>query len=241
MGDEQRISKPTPPREDVITHAMEDYVKVIYQLQEESDKVTTQAIAERLSVQSPSVTNMIKRLADLKLVEHTPYRGVLLTASGQKAALEVLRHHRLLELYLSEALGYSWDEVHDEAERLEHSMSEELEARIDRALGFPTTDPHGHPIPTAEGDIEPLTSLRLGDLEVGESAVVERVCDRDPERLRYLGELGLYPNALVDIVERFPFAGPLRVRIGESVHILGRELAQSVHVSRVAHLGAASS
>jgi len=219
-------------RDDTITHAMEDYLKTIYSLQAETEVVTTQQIAERLNVQSPSVTNMIKRLAELNLVEHTPYRGVVLTPSGKKAALEVLRHHRLLELYLAEALGYSWDEVHEEADRLEHSISEELEARIDRALGYPTTDPHGHPIPTPEGEIEQSADVHLGELEVGEVAVVNRVCDRDPEKLRYLGALGLYPAAEVEVLERFPFDGPIRISLGGTEHILGRELAQSVHVTR---------
>lgn len=211
---------------------MEDYLKVIYKLQDEGQKVTTQEIAERLSVQSPSVTNMVKRLADLNLVEHTPYHGVALTPSGEKAALEVLRHHRLLELYLAEALGYSWDEVHEEADRLEHTISEEFEARIDRALGHPTVDPHGDRIPTIEGRIQPLPDLRLDEIDAGDQATIERVCDRDPERLRYLGSLGLYPNVRVTMLEHYPFDGPIRVRIGDQEHVIGRELAQSVHVSR---------
>lgn len=215
-----------------ITPAMEDYLKIIYKLQQESDKVTTQSISERMNVQSPSVTNMVKRLAELNLVEYTPYRGVLLTASGKKAALEVLRHHRLLELYLKEALGYSWDEVHEEADRLEHSISEEFEARIDRVLGHPTTDPHGDPIPTPDGEIRPMSDLLLGDLETGARVIIERVCDRDPEKLRYLGRLGLYPSARVQVLERFPFGGPVRVQVGDAQHIIGRELAQSIHVSR---------
>jgi len=218
--------------DEAITHAMEDYLKVIYQLQSEGDKVTTQAIAERLHVQSPSVTNMVKRLAEINLVDHTPYRGVGLTTSGEKAALEVLRHHRLLELYLAEALGYSWDEVHDEADRMEHTISEEFEARIDRALGYPTTDPHGDPIPTAGGEIQPVPDLRLGDLASGDSGIIERVCDRDPEKLRYLGSLGLYPLAHVRVLECYPFDGPVRVAIDGTEHILGRDLAQSVQVSR---------
>lgn len=235
--DQRLAEETTEPRtsrkDDVITHAMEDYLKVIYSLQTQNEKVTTQAIAERLNVQSPSVTNMIKRLADLNLLEHEPYRGVLLTASGERAALEVVRHHRLLELYLADALGYSWDEVHAEAEQLEHSISEEFEARIDRALGYPTTDPHGDPIPSAEGDIQPLTQLLLADLTAGDRAAIERVWDRNPEMLRYLGGLGLYPNATVEVVERFPFGGPLRVRVLGVEHIIGRELAIAVHVRRL--------
>ncbi len=231
LADETTASR-TARKDDVITHAMEDYLKVIYSLQSQNEKVTTQAIAERLKVQSPSVTNMIKRLAELNLVEHTPYRGVLLTQTGERAALEVVRHHRLLELYLADALGYSWDEVHAEAEQLEHSISEEFEARIDRALGYPTTDPHGDPIPSVEGDIQPLTQLLLADLETGDEATVERVWDRDAEMLRYLGGLGLYPNASVELIERFPFGGPLRIRVLGEEHIIGRELANAVHVRR---------
>lgn len=232
MADDTFTLNTDSPREAVITHAMEDYLKTIYKLQEESDKVTTQAIAERMAVQAPSVTNMVKRLADLKLVEHTPYRGVVLTETGQRAALEVLRHHRLLELYLADALGYKWDEVHEEAERLEHSISEEFEARIDRALGYPTTDPHGDPIPTADGDIQSMQHVQLPELMAGDHGVVERVCDRDPEKLRYLGDLGLYPNAAVRVIETFPFDGPLKILVDGGEHILGRELARAVKVSR---------
>jgi DtxR family Mn-dependent transcriptional regulator len=233
LTDESDTTRQTARKDDVITHAMEDYLKAIYNLQSENEKVTTQAIAERLNIQSPSVTNMVKRLADLKLLEHTPYRGVALTPGGMRSALEVIRHHRLLELYLAESLGYSWDEVHEEAERLEHSMSEELEARIDRALGYPTTDPHGDPIPSFEGDIQPQTQLLLAELDAGEDARVERVNDRDPGMLRYLGSLGLYPNAAVTVLERFPFGGPLRVRVLEQEHIIGRELAEAVFVRRL--------
>ncbi len=230
---EETTDSRTSRKDDVITHAMEDYLKVIYSLQTQNEKVTTQAIAERLSIQSPSVTNMVKRLADLNLLEHTPYRGVVLTTSGERAALEVVRHHRLLELYLADALGYSWDEVHAEAEQLEHSISEEFEARIDRVLGYPTIDPHGDPIPSAEGDIQPLTQLLLADLKAGDEATVERVWDRDPEMLRYLGGLGLYPHVDVEVVERFPFGGPLRVRVHGGEHIISRELANAVHVRRL--------
>ncbi len=233
LTDESHASRTSPKKEDVITHAMEDYLKAIYNLQTQHEKVTTQAIAEWLNIQSPSVTNMVKRLADLNLLEHTPYRGVVLTASGERAALEVVRHHRLLELYLADALGYSWDEVHAEAERLEHSISEEFEARIDRALGYPTTDPHGDPIPSAEGNIEPLADVHLSDLAEGDEATVERVWDRDPEMLRYLGGLGLYPHAHVEILERFPFDGPLRIRVFDQEHIIGRDLATAVRVRRV--------
>lgn len=215
-----------------ITAAMEDYLKVIYRLSEDGVKVSTQGIAERLGVAAPSVTGMIKRLADLNLVRHERYREIALTPAGQKAALEVVRHHRLLELYLAEALGYSWDEVHDEAERLEHTISEEFEARIDRALGFPTTDPHGDPIPSLSGTIQRIPEDRLSSLVSGESAMISRVSDSSPEKLRYLATMGMYPDTEIHLVERLPFDGPLRIRVGEDEHIVGHELANSIHVQR---------
>jgi DtxR family transcriptional regulator, Mn-dependent transcriptional regulator len=217
----------------MITHAMEDYLKIIFKLEEEEPSVTTQSIAERLQVQSPSVTNMVKRLADLNLVKHTPYRGVVLTEAGRKAALEVIRHHRLLELYLADALGYSWDEVHEEADRLEHSISEEFEARIDQVLGFPSFDPHGEPIPTAEGEIAKIVGLRMSELSSGDHAVVEQVSDTDPEKLRYLGNLGLFPEANVQVLERMPFDGPVRIRVKDEEHILGRDLAATIRVRKL--------
>lgn len=209
---------------------MEDYLKVIYGLDERGNKVTTQAIAERLEVAAPSVTGMLKRLADINLIEHERYRSIGLTDAGRKVALEVVRHHRLLELYLAEALGYSWDEVHDEADRLEHLISEEFERRIDAALGHPTFDPHGDPIPTIAGHVSAVAEDRLSALETGESATVVRVSDNDAEKLRYLGSLGLYPDVEVTVIERMPFNGPLRVRVGNEEHVVGLELAASVHV-----------
>jgi DtxR family Mn-dependent transcriptional regulator len=215
-----------------ITAAMEDYLKVIYRLSEDGKRATTQAIAERMNVAAPSVTGMIKRLAELKLVEHERYRWVTLTPAGVKAALEIVRHHRLLELYLAEALGYSWDQVHDEAERLEHTISEEFEARIDRALGYPTFDPHGDPIPSASGTIQAVPDDRLSVLEPGDRATISRVDDTSPDKLRYLGTMGLYPDTEVEIVERQPFGGPLLVRVGDTEHFVGSELADMIHVER---------
>lgn len=220
------------PREDLphVSHAMEDYLKAIYRLQEQQGQVTTQRLADELGVTGPSVTNMVKRLDEMRLLRHTRYHGVELTPAGRKIALEVIRHHRLLELYLAETLGYAWDEVHDEAERLEHHVSEELEARMDSALGFPTVDPHGDPIPSREGEIAAIAGLPLLDLEPGIAGTVTRVSDRDPEQLRYLGGLGLYPGVEVVVVERLPFEGPLKIRVGEQEHIIGRPLAAAVHV-----------
>jgi DtxR family Mn-dependent transcriptional regulator len=213
-----------------ITPAMQDYLKTIFGLAELGERVTTQAIADQLEVAAPSVTGMIKRLHDLNLVDHEPYRGVILTEAGRKVALEVVRHHRLLELYLSEALGYAWDEVHDEADRMEHTISEEFEARIDEALGFPTHDPHGDPIPTITGDLPESHDERLSDLAAGACAVVVRIRSDDGERLRYLGQLGLYPNSRLLVIEKLPFNGPLRIRVDGDEHVLGVDLAGDVYV-----------
>jgi DtxR family Mn-dependent transcriptional regulator len=213
-----------------VTHAMEDYLKAVYRLEETDGQVTTQRLADELGVTGPSVTNMIKRLDELHLLRHSRYRGVELTDAGSRIALQVLRHHRLLELYLAESLGMPWDEVHAEAERLEHHLSEELEARMDSALGFPTHDPHGDPIPSREGTIDPVSGVRLLDLAAGERGTVSRVSDRVPEQLRYLGSLGLYPGVKVSVVEQLPFDGPIRIAIDGVEHVIGRPLAAAVHI-----------
>jgi DtxR family Mn-dependent transcriptional regulator len=217
-----------------ITPAIEDYLKAIYQLDQEEPEagsVTGQRIAERLGVASPSVTNMIKRLSELGLVQHERYRGVELSDTGERIALEVVRHHRLLERYLVEALGYGWDEVHDEAERLEHHISEALEARMAAALGDPTVDPHGDPIPHLDGSVADADTRPLVDLAPGDVAVVRRVSDRDPERLRYLEQLGLRPGANLRLLEVLPFEGPLRLEIAGAEQVIGRSLAATVQVA----------
>jgi DtxR family transcriptional regulator, Mn-dependent transcriptional regulator len=217
---------PTLPH---VTHAMEDYLKAVYRLREQGGSVTTQRISEELGVTGPSVTNMVKRLHDLHLLEHERYQGVELTPAGERIALEVIRHHRLLELYLAETLGYSWDKVHAEAERLEHHLSDELEARIDSTLGHPTRDPHGDPIPSPEGIVEPLAGCPIGALPNGVPARITRVLERDSDRLRYLGDLGLYPGELITVVEQMPFEGPLRIRVGDQEHIIGRPMASLIY------------
>jgi DtxR family Mn-dependent transcriptional regulator len=217
-----------------ITPAIEDYLKAIYQLEQEEPEVgsvTGQRIAERLGVASPSVTNMIKRLCELGLVEHERYRGVELSNTGERIALEVVRHHRLLERYLVEALGYGWDEVHDEAERLEHHISEALEARMAAALGDPTVDPHGDPIPHLDGSVAGADTRKLVDLAPGDVAVVRRVSDQDPERLRYLEQLGLRPGANVRLLEALPFDGPLRLEIAGTEQVIGRPLGAVIQVT----------
>ncbi len=216
------------------TRAIEDYLKAIYKLSRKGEPVTTSALAERLKVSPASVTNMVKKLAAMNLLTHEPYRGVTLTPAGRKIALETIRHHRLIELYLAEALGLSWDKVHEEAERLEHVISEELEAAMAEALGHPTQDPHGAPIPTAEGQIEEPLHTPLAEVPPGEAVVVRQVSDEDPARLRYLGKLGLYPNTRVEVVDVAPFEGPLTLRVGDAEHVVGRELARSVFVAPAA-------
>jgi len=214
-----------------VTLAMEDYLKAAYRLRGEASPVTTQRLAEALGVSSPSVTNMVKRLHELGLVRHERYRGVELTDTGEQVALEVVRHHRILELYLVEALGFPWDEAHAEAERLEHHVSAKLEARLEAALGHPTRDPHGDPIPSREGTVAEAQDVPLLDLEPGARAVIVRVSDRDAEQLRYLGGLGLYPGVAVAVLEKLPFEGPIRLGVGAAEHVIGPSLAAAVRVT----------
>lgn len=216
-----------------ISHAVEDYLKIIYELQEASGKVNTTALAERLNVAPASVTGMIKKLAEdrPRLVNYERHHGVTLTSAGEKIALEVIRHHRLIELYLHEALGYSWDQVDAEAEKLEHVISEEFEDRIAAVLGQPKIDPHGDPIPTKEGVIAAPTGERLTDLTAGQRGRVARVSDDDPALLRYLAELGIKPETAITVVDRSPFDGPMHVRVGNrSPQALGRQVTDHIFV-----------
>jgi DtxR family transcriptional regulator, Mn-dependent transcriptional regulator len=214
-----------------LSSAAEDYLKAVYALDVEGKRVTTSALAERMQVSAPSATAMTKRLAELGLLERTAYKGVVLTDRGRLCALEVLRHHRLLERYLADSLGMSIDEVHAEADRLEHALSEELEARIDAALGYPTHDPHGDPIPDSALRIAAPASRSLADLDPGETAVVARVPDSDPELLRYLAEIALVPGESLELTRSAPFGGPLTVKTGNGEHAIARELAASVGIA----------
>jgi DtxR family Mn-dependent transcriptional regulator len=213
----------------VITKEREDYLKAIYHLQRKESPVRTTSIAKALSVEPASVTGAIKRLAELDYLDYQPYRGVTLTDAGRKVALEVIRHHRLIELYLIEALGYTWDEVHDEAERLEHAVSPLFIERIAAALGHPDIDPHGAPIPTRDGHIAPRNEKRLSLLTVGQKGTVSRVDDDDPELLRHLASLGIRPGVAL-LVEGIPPGGVIEVRIGEATHALGGQAANHVFV-----------
>ena len=214
-----------------LSDAIQDYLKEIYKLEAAGSRATTSALAARLGVSPPSATAMLKKLASLGLVEHERYRGARLTRKGEKVALEVIRHHRLLEQYLSQTLGLPIDALHDEADRLEHALSEELEAHIDRTLGYPTHDPHGDPIPGPDLKLVVSQGMPLSALEPGTKATVSRVPDGDGELLRYLSELKLTPGSRIEVREAAPFEGPLTVRVGGADHAISRELAARIAVS----------
>jgi DtxR family transcriptional regulator, Mn-dependent transcriptional regulator len=218
---------------DTLTRSVEDYLKAIYRLSPEGRPASTSHIANLLELSPPSVSGMVKRLSELGLLEHIPYKGVQLTEAGRLAALRMVRRHRLIEAYLVQFLGYSWDTVHVEAERLEHAVSDTLVERMAAALGHPVVDPHGDPIPDADGSIHELACKPLTDVPVGEIAEILRVDEREPERLRYLAALGLVPGVVVTLRDRQPFGGPVTVEAAGERHIIGAELAQVVLVGAV--------
>lgn len=223
-----------------LSPAVEDYLKAIYKL-EEGGPVSTKVLASELDVAAASVTEMIKRLAERRLVRREPYKGAVLTDAGRKVALEVLRHHRLLELYLKEVMDHSWKALHEEAERLEHHISEAFEDKLDELLGFPTRDPHGHPIPTRDGDVEEIATGRLAELKTGECAVICHLADEDPALLDHLEARGLMPGATLEIINKEPFEGPLTVRIDGRDQLVGQAVARSVYVRPASSPGAGSS
>jgi DtxR family Mn-dependent transcriptional regulator len=215
---------------DKLSPPMEDYLKAIYMIRERAGNVTTTAIAAALCVRPASVTGMIKKLADMKLVRHMPYQGVKLTKTGEKIALEIVRHHRLLELFLIEALGYSWDKVHAEADALEHVISEEFEERVAARLGYPAVDPHGDPIPAKDGTIAAVAEQSLLKLAPSHAATITRVSDQNSDMLRYAADLGLRPTVSLTLIAAVPFGGSLRVRVGNKERSIGRELAAQIFV-----------
>jgi DtxR family Mn-dependent transcriptional regulator len=217
-----------------VSYAAQDYLREIYKLQSDSERVSTTALAQRMHVTPPSASAMVKKLAALGLAEHALYRGVRLTRAGERVALEVLRHHRLLELYLAQTLEIGIDAVHSEADRLEHVLSEELEHRIDEALGRPTYDPHGHPIPNARLKIERPESKPLTELKPGDEARVQSVPDGNKELLRYLASLALLPGQTVTLLEAAPFNGPLTVRVNGGETAISTELAAQIRVEQQA-------
>lgn len=216
-----------------LSSAAEDYLKTIYKLQSSDEAVTTQALAARLKVSSPSVTAMMKKLATLKLVRHEKYRGVLLTDAGEKIALETIRHHRLIETYLAEVLGVDWDKVHDEAERWEHVLSEEVEARMAAVLNHPTRDPHGAPIPSLNGEIARDGWTPLSDLPSGTRAIVRRVSDENAETLRHLRELQILPGTKIEVLRAVAAEGVLHLRVAGKRRTLGLAPAHSVFAELV--------
>jgi len=228
---------PDDGREPTYTGPVEDYLKAIYELERATGTATTTDIANRLAIAPASVTGMVRRLAGQRLLKHEPYRGVRLTPAGQRVALRTLRRHRVIETFLARVLGYPWDAVHDEAERLEHAASDELVDRMAAALDEPTVDPHGAPIPSRDGTVADQHYASIADLAPGQPARLVCVSDDDPARLRYLAELGLIPGARVIVLARAPFEGPISVRVGASdasaSHAIGPALARAVLVEPV--------
>ena len=213
---------------EVLTRSVEDYLKAIYRLSPHGRAASTSEIAQRLDLAPASVSGMVKRLSEQGLLEHIPYKGVQLTAEGRRAALRMLRRHRLIEAYLVAFLGYTWDTVHEEAERLEHAVSDTLVDRMAAVLGHPTVDPHGDPIPTSEGDIVELASIPLAEVPAGAAVEVRRVEEDQPDRLRYIASIGLRPGVRVTVVDRQPFEGPITVTVEGRTHVIGHELARVV-------------
>lgn len=218
-------------RPELLSDSIQDYLKEIYKLAGDGDRATTTAVARRMGVAPPSVTSMLKKLAVLGLVTHEPYRGATLTETGERIAVEIVRHHRLLELYLAQTLGVSIEDVHAEADRLEHGLSEELEARIDVALGYPTHDPHGDPIPDAALRVDRSTLRALDTLVPGERATIRRVPDDDPVALRELSELQLLPGSEIELRGIAAAGGALTVVSGGAEHELERDLAGRIGVA----------
>jgi DtxR family transcriptional regulator, Mn-dependent transcriptional regulator len=223
-----------PPETPSLSRSVEDYLKAIYSLSETGEPASTSSIAGILDIQPASVSGMIKRLAEWGFVEHAPYRGVKLTASGTREALRIIRRHRVLETYLSQRLGYSWDDVHEEAERLEHAASDELIDRMAAAMENPRHDPHGAPIPSSSGEVEVRNHPTLAEVDAGETARIRAVRDEDPERLRYMEARGLMPGVILVLEARAPFSGPITIRVGGdegTLQTIGFDLARRIWVS----------
>lgn len=218
--------------EQTLTISIQDYLKSIYELTENGQSASTNALAKKLNISPPSVTGMVQKLASAKpaLVAYQKHQGVTLTKEGKKAALEVIRHHRLLEAWLVQTLGYSWDEVHEEAERLEHVISEDFEQRIAAAMGHPARDPHGEPIPTADLKMPLDDSMPLSALRPDQTATIQRVQASDPELLRYLEELGLIPGVRIDVKEYSPFDHNLTIKCKRKLLVLGLSITSKIFV-----------
>lgn len=216
----------------MLSPAVEDYLKAIYKLQNQSasDHISTGDIAAAMEVSAASATNMVKRLAEFELIEYESYKGARLTDAGRKVALEVIRHHRLLELYLKEVLDYPWEEVHREAEQLEHHISETFESKIEEVLDYPTRDPHGHPIPSREGDVDRLSTRVLSELDERTPAIIDHLSDDDPALLQLMEERNLLPGVQVEVIDRKPLEGLLTVALDGHEQLLGEQVALKVFV-----------
>jgi DtxR family Mn-dependent transcriptional regulator len=221
-------------RSGTLTGQAEDYLKAIYEMEQGGEPAATNAVAALLGIAPASVSGMLQRLSRLGLVHVERYRGARLTHTGRRAALQLIRRHRIIESYLVTRLGFGWDEVDEEAERLEHGASTELVERMAAALGHPTEDPHGAPIPTSDGLVDERRLLSIADLAVGQTARVVRVSDRDSEFLRYLAAMGIRPNATVKVADRAPFDGPVTITVRGARHQLGVAAASRVYVEPVA-------
>ena len=234
MADADSISLQVPGLRRLLTESIEDYLVTVYRLSRDKggERVTTSGIAQALGVSAPSVTSMIqKKLVKYELVDYERHHGVTLTRLGKQVALQILRHHRVVELYLSETLGLPWDQVHDEANRLEHAMSPLLIDRMAAALGDPLVDPHGDPIPRKDGTVLSPGLTPLYETAIGQTVVVRRVCDQAPKVLRYLGDIGLTPGASVKILDRAPLNGPLTVGVKGEQQVLGQDMALTILVA----------
>lgn len=215
------------------TEAVEDYLQAIYEIESEHQRVSTTALADWMRVKPASATAMLKKLSAMGWVTYAPYQGAVLSTAGRVHALEITRHHQLLELFLVEVLGVPWEHVYEEAHRLEHALSEYLEARIDEVLGHPLTCPHGAPIPMLDGTVAARSWMRLSDLRTGQAATVSRVSDYDADLLRYLDMLHIAPKMTLVVVTVAPFDGPLTVRVGNVAQIIGRKVAEHIFVKDV--------
>ena len=213
-----------------LSEKMRDYLKAIHSLRGEEERVAVSVVADHLGVAAASVSNMVKRLAELDLVRHTPYKGIDLTEAGEQEALRLIRAHRLIELFLTEVVGLQWDEVHEEAEQLEHAVSDRLVERIAELLGHPAVDPHGDPIPTEEGLVDEETLANLTQLEVGQRAEVRRITAQDPAMLQYLSSVGLTPDKTITVMDKGPFEGPLTLLIDGAQRVIGWKVAREVQV-----------
>lgn len=215
----------------MLSRSIEDYIKAIYALESEEERASTKQLAQRLGVKMASVTGMIKHLASEGFVSHTPYHGVKMTERGRRVALGMIRRHRLIELFLSKTLGLTWDEVHNDAEVLEHAVSDRLIERMHEVLGYPEFDPHGSPIPGKDGSIPARHGVRLDEMTVGQRGKIVEVYDRDPEFLRYLTSLKLRIGTMLRVRERAPFNGPITLSVGDRMVGIGHEAAARVRVA----------